>query len=178
MSKVIGFFATRNDLLDLLGEVESRRMVHYIEAGMFDSPEIATYRLASQIPDLGVIHVDASHKGLSLLIADDATSFAYEIVPQRRGGVRYAVDQKENPDTIDLIPGGQFDDRTILAGRFGTCTDSPMSASLFNVVGRVARKKWPRIKGNFVSSEALAILDGGGRLTDDLRSPREYDLQR
>lgn len=178
MSKVINFFAARGDLLNLLVEVESMRMIHYVEAGMVEIPELTTYQSASQISNLGVIHVDAPHKGLNLLIADDMTSFTCEEIPQRRGGMRYAVDQKENPDTIDLIPGGQFDDRTILAGRFGTCTDSSVSAALLKTVALGVRKRWKKVKSYWIGSEAMRLLDTGGRLTFNLRSPQEYDLRR
>lgn len=178
MSKIIGFFATRKDLLDLLGEVESRRSIHYAESGMFDSPELVIYASGSEIPSLGLTNVHSTVLGRKLLISDVGTSFVCESVPQRRGGTRYAVDQKENPDTVRLFPGGQFDKETILAGDFGTCTDSAVSASLLRVVTRSVRKRWANIRANFVGPEALAVLDAGGRLTDNLCSPPEYDLRR
>jgi hypothetical protein len=178
MSKMIHFFATHTDLLDLLGEIESARLIHYVKAGMFETAELVPYDAASRVPDLGIIHVDAAHKGLILLIADVATPLVLRPVPQRRGGTRYAMDQKENPDTISLFPGGRFDDRTILAGDFGTCTDSPVSAALLKVVARSVRKQWVRVREYWVGPEAMKVLDMGGRLTFNLRAPREYDLRR
>lgn len=178
MSNMIHFFATRDDLLELLAEIESARRIHYVEAGMFETAELTVYPSAFHIPDLGLINVHSTVLGLTLLIADVTTCFTCERVPQRRGGVRYTVYQDRNPDTISLRPGGQFDEQTILAGDFGTCTDSPVSAALLRAVARAVRKKWGKAREYWVSQGASAILDDGGRLTADLHSPAEYDLRR
>jgi len=178
MSTVIGLFATRNDLLDLLNEVEATRPIHYAEAGMFDSPELMVYPSALNIPSLGEIHVQESVQGRILLIADAAVQFVVRPVPQRRGGTRFAIDQKLNPDSVALFPGGQFDSHTLLAGNFGTCTDSEASSSLLGTVEASIRKRWVEIKSYAIGPEAASVLDAGGRLTANLRSPSEYDLQR
>lgn len=178
MSRVIGFFATYNDLLGVLVEIEEKRTIHFAEAGMSDHPDLVVYPSASQVPDLGETRARESVLGRILLITDVAIPFVMEPVQQRRGGVRYAVYQDKNPDTISLVPGGRFDDHTILAGNFGTCTDSPISAAILKLVAGAIRKNWTVIKSYAVGPEAEKILDAGGRLTANLRSPREYDLRR
>ena len=178
MSKVVNFFATRKDSLDVFIEVESARSIHYASAGMFETPETVVYPSALQIPDLGVIRVPDAALGRGLLLADSTTSFTSEPIPQRRGGVRYAVDQATNPDTVDLSPGGQFDPKTIIAGRLGTSTDSLLSADLLRMIANVVRRRWVKVKSYFVGPESLTVLDAGGRLTTGLRSPGEYDLRR
>lgn len=178
MSRVVHFFAAQKDMLDLLAEIESTRMIHYVEAGMFERAELIVYASASQIPDLGFIDVQSTVLGRKLLIADATTSFTLRSVPQRDGGVRYAMDQQENPDTLSFFPGGQFDEQTILAGDSGTCTDSPVSVALFKIMSGVVRRRWVKIRGNFVGPEALGVLNAGGRLTDNLRSSQEYDLRQ
>ena len=178
MSKIINFFATRKDLLDLLANVESVRAIHYAEAGMSDEPKLVVYGSASTIPGLGELRVTEANLGPGFLLADMEVPFAVRHVPQRRGGNRFAMDQRMNPDSVDLVPGGQFDAQTILAGRIGTCTDSPVSAALLAAIAASIRKKWTQVKSYAVGPEALGILDAGGRLTANLRSPREYDLQR
>ena len=178
MSRVIGFFATRNDLLDLLLQIEQKRPIHFAESGMTDNQKIAVYSSAADIPGLSSINVHESVQGRILLITDVAIPFANEAVQQRRGGVRYYVSQKANPDTISLAPGGQFDVQTILAGNFGTCTDSTISEDLINMVAGKISSNWSRVQSYFVGQEAATVLDSGGRLTAILKSPREYDLKR
>lgn len=178
MSKLINLFATRKDLLDLLADVESARAIHYAEAGLLYGPEPAVYRSASEIPDLGMTRVPDTNLGPRFLLADAAVPFAARPVPQRRGGMRYAMDQQKNPDSVALVPGGQFDDHTILAGSIGTCTESSASAALLEVIAGAIRRKWAGLRSNAVGPEATRLLDAGGRLTANLRSPREYDLRR
>jgi hypothetical protein len=178
MSKVIGIFATRNDLLDLLADVESARSVQYAEAGMFDKPAPATFGSSSEIPGLGTTHATSTNLAPRFLLADAGVPFSVRPVLQRKGGTRYAVDQQKNPDSVALIPGGQFDGQTLLAGSIGTCTNSAVSAALLGAIASVIRRKWVKIQSYAVGPEAARVLDAGGRLTADIWSPREYDLQR
>jgi len=172
----IGFFATRNDLLQLLKELEAKRNIHYAEAGVFDSAKVQAYPASYCIPHLGITDVPNPHGGRIILLADSGTEFLMRAVPQRRGGVRYAVDQRENPDTLSLLPGGQLDDRTVVAGNFGTCTQSHASFRLFHILRQRTQKQWSSIKSYAVGPEAEEVLDAGGRLTAGLRP--EYDLRR
>ena len=179
MSKGIEMFATRTDLLALLGDVEAAQPVHYIEAGLLDTPTPAEYGSAREIPGLGTIQVPETNLGKFYLLAYTSIPFTVEPVPQRRGGTLYAVDQLKNPDSVSLHPGGQFDGRTVLAGTIGTCTGSEASAALLrSIASSIRRRRWSKIKSDAVSPEAEIILDAGGRLTASLRFPREYDLQR
>ena len=178
MSRVIDVFATRADLLDVLTDVESARPIHYTEAGVFDTPEPAQYGSCLEIPGLGAIRAAEANLAPIFLVTDATISFTIRPVPQKRGGIRYAMDQRVNPDSVALYPGGQFDDRTIVAGSIGTCTDSAASAALLVMIATAIRTKWSEIKSYAVGPEAARILDAGGRLTANLRSPREYDLQR
>lgn len=172
----INFYATRTDLLDLLDEFESRREVCYAEAGMFDSDNVCVYRAATEIPKLGIMDAPNPSHGCILLVGEADAHFAMEVVPQRRGGEKYALDQSLNPDTVSLHPGGQFDDRTVVAGSFATCTDSPASLALLGLLNQIATEKWSKIKSYVVGPQAEVVLDTGGRLTAGLRP--EYDLHR
>lgn len=172
----IGFFATRSDLVSLLTGAESNRRVHYAEAGLFDDDTIIVYRSSEEIPKLGEIDTLDPNQGRVLLIADLDVQFSMRAVPQRRGGMKFALDQKENPDTVSLLPGGQFDDQTVVAGNFATCTDSPASLALLGLLNQIAKEKWRKIKSDRVGPQAEAVLDAGGRLTAGLRP--EYDLHR
>ena len=178
MSKMIHFFATREELLSVLTEIESEVDIHYAEAGMFEIPEVVKYSNSKEIPDLGVSKIGYARGETMMLIGELAREFSLRESPQRRGGVRYAVDQLYNPHTVSLAPGGLFDARTVIAGDIGTCTTSPISVNLFKVCKKIVRRRWNRIHSYYVSNEAEKILDAGGRLTADVKSPAEYDVQR
>ena len=178
MSEIIHIFATPSDLLDLLVDVESIRPVHYVEAGLLDTHTPDERLSASEIQGLGRTRTPDTNLGHSYLMADIVVPFTVRPIPQRREGTRFAVDQQSNPDSVAVVPGGLFDEQTILAGRIGTCTDSAVSAALMRAIAAVIRNKWAEIKSYAVGPEAERILDAGGRLTANLRSPQEYDLQR
>jgi hypothetical protein len=178
MSKVVDFFATRTDLLDLLGHVDVSLPIHYVEAGMFDKPTLTEYVSASQIPNLGTTKASDSNTGERFLLAYRSTPFLVRPVPQKRGGVRFAIDQQANPDTVAFASGGQFDGRTIVSGYIGSCSNSDVSAELFRTLASLIRQRWSKIRSYSVGPEAVILLDSGGRLTANQRSSREYDLQR
>jgi len=178
MSKVINFFATRPDLLDLLNDVESKQSIQYVEAGLLDSPTPRVYGSCMECPGIGRIRIDNTNLGAGYLIIPKGTPVAIEAVPQRRGGIKYAVDQGMNPNSVDMLSGGQYDKMTVVAGRIGTCTDSTESAALLKTIRGLIHKRWERIRSYWVGPEAAKILDRGGRLTANLGSPSEYDLQR
>lgn len=172
----ISYFATQQDLRELLQELEAVRDVHYAKAGVLDRKQLDYYTSAAEIPDLGCASTQDPNLDDVLLVADRATPFVIREIKQRRGGVRYAVDQKLNPETISLTPGGSLDPQTVVAGSFATCSKSAASGALMTLVRRLVVKRWVKIKGTFVSPEAENILDTGGRLTFGLS--REFDLHR
>jgi hypothetical protein len=179
MSQYIHFFALRHDLLDMLAVAEVLKPIHYVRGGVFESSEPIIYNSATEIPDLGIIGVDSSVQGSFFLIADATTAFSVASVPQRRGGIRYAIDQRQNPDTVSFSPAGWYDAQIVLAGEIATCTKTPLSIALLKIMGKAIRKKkWEKIYEYHVSPQAVQILDAGGRLTTGVRVPQEYDLRR
>ncbi|HOA73342.1 MAG TPA: hypothetical protein PLS23_17500 [Phycisphaerae bacterium] len=145
--------------------------VHYAKAGMFDHSDVRIYTKARDIPNLGNIEAPNRLQGRILLVAGVDVQFAMRAVPQRRGGVKFALDQKLNPDTVSLLPSGQFDEHTVVAGNFGTCTDPPAPLALLGRLNRIAKKKWKRTKSYLVSLQKPFWMPEAG-----LRP--EYDLHR
>lgn len=178
MPNVINYYATRTDIVAILEDFERKFNVHYAAAGSYDTPHIAQYATIGAIPEAGRMSADAAHKGKKYLIALEATTFSSVEIQQRDGGLRYAVDQRANPNTVVLAPGGAFDDKTILAGSLGTTNSSPVSMQLMRTLGRLLRSQWSAIQSYYVGPEAEAILDMGGRLTAIVGMPGEYDLVR
>ena len=110
-------------------------------------------------------------------------------VSQRRGGIRYAIDNELNPESVFIWPGGGFDGRAkwpgggfegraVIAGQIGTGMINPISMELMNLFTREIRKQFKRIKSFFVGPEAEQLLDAGYRLTHGVGTARECDLSR
>ena len=176
MSRICPIYATREDILGLMRDVEERIALNYVIAGMFDKAEHTTYCKATEIPDLGISRGGDTNLDLQVILAKDPAEFVMERVPQRKGGVRYSFDQVENPNTVVISAGGQFDETTVIAGSIGTCKNTPESVELFKLLKKMVRKRFVRIRSYYVGPDAKEILDAGGRLTTGISSPSEYDL--
>jgi hypothetical protein len=172
----ISFFATKDDLLSLLRAVESERRLQVVVGGMFDEmPDVK-----AQDSLLGSLDLESTTSTISsanYLLFAPGTSVEIRRVEQRRGGVRYAVDQLANPKTVGLRPGGQFEG-CIIAGQLGTASDDPSSLELFRFISKQARRLFTKVKAFYVGKEASELLDKGWRLTTDVKSPPLYDLKR
>jgi hypothetical protein len=178
MSKSFHFFATKRDLESIIMEVESKRMLQYIRAGLFDSPEIFVVVSGLNIPNLGIAsHGDQVHEEKYLVDNLDSHITIRE-VPQFKGGMLYAIDQKINKQTIALRPGGLYQNIAIIAGEVSTCTENPASKELMNLFAQIIRRQFIKIKSFFVGPQAEQFLDVGYRLTTSVKSPKEIDLSR
>jgi hypothetical protein len=174
----IHFFATRSDLEGVLAAVESQGPLIYVMAGIFDAPNKKVLRSGLEIPNLGMTTSGNQNQQQWYLVAEGHRDVHAEEIPQRHGGVHYAVDQRSNPQSVAFRPGGVFENRSVIAGQMGTSSCDPVSAALLNLFVREFRKQFKRIKSYYVGAEASELLDKGFRLTADTRSPLEYDLAR
>ena len=172
----ISFFATKDDLSSLLRAVESDRRLQFVVGGTFDEmPDVK-----AQDSLLGSLDLEGATSTINsaiYLLSAPGTSVEIERIEQRRGGVRYAVDQFANPKTVVLRPGGQLEG-CIVAGQLGTASDDPSSLELFQFIRKRVRRLFTKVKAFYVGNEASELLDKGWRLTANVKSPPLYDLKR
>lgn len=166
------FFATEDDLLSLLQTVESIRQLRLVAGGLFDDvPDVEPRELA-------VVTSCCAKRETTYLVFAPGIHIAVRPVPQRRGGVKYAVDQLANPKTIAFRPGGSLARGCLVAGQLGTISEDPDSLELFQICSKQMRRVFTRIKAYYVGIEASKLLDQGWRLTANPKSPTLYDLTR
>lgn len=177
MSKGISFFATPDDQRRLLHVIENTAPVKYIRAGLFDNsePEII-YSLAQQegfgISETGRHPVDM------YLVCEHDNSIAVRPVPQRRGGVKFAINQLENPDTISFFPSGIYLDSVIIDGTVGTVSDSAISLRLYQLFQKTMRTQFIRVGAYRIGEQALQLLDSGWRLAHSAHANPKFDLKQ
>lgn len=174
----LNFFATKADLESLLRAVESQRQLQYVVAGMFDSPDIVAVSSLLDNPNLGQTTVGDAMQTVCYVVTSREAAIEVRPVPQRRGGIRYAIDQAVNPATITLRPGGAYGNICLLAGQMGTISEDPSSLNLYRAFSKEARKQFEKIGPYYVGKEAAELLDKGWRLTTGVKSPTLYDLRR
>jgi len=157
-------FATRGDLEPGLADAErSRELRHVSLAGM---------------EGLGISRT-GNHLEPSYLVAPRNVAVAARAVPQRKGGVLFALDQMENPSTFVFQPGGIFEQQCLVAGHIGTIHEDPIGKELLQDFSRAVTRGFKKVRSYWVGPEALTLLDSGVRLvTISAKEPSEYDLSR
>ena len=172
------FYATSQDLVPVLALMESKNNIKYTKCGMFHDDRPESYGSYADICDLGkAVHPNALGNPCYLLSAQKE-AIQVQRIPQRSGGVLFAVDQRQNPDTITFRPSGRFGSDFILYGTVGTVSQSAASKALYVFAAKALRKSFTRQEEFLVGPEARELWNSGVRLTIGASSPPEFDLRR
>lgn len=173
------FYATAQDLGEVLSSLEAQKDLQYTLAGLFDSKELQAFSSYRDIPDLGRAFHRSAVANRQYLVSLRGTVLRIRDVPQYSGGVLFAVDLKLNEDSIVFSPGGRYGNDVMLYGMVGTLSPPPSAASksLYSFIAKGFRKDFKRVREYFVGPEALDLMTGGVRLAMDATSPPEFDLK-
>jgi hypothetical protein len=172
------FYATALDLSSVLSVLEAAKPIQYTTTGLFETKVPQTYSSFTGIPDFGrAIHPTAVANP-SYLLSMQGTQIRTREIPQKAGGVLFAVDQAENPDSVVFRPGGRYGNAVILYGTIGTVSQSSESKDLYNFCMKAFRKGFLRQQEFLVGPEAREVWNAGVRLTIGASSPVEFDLKR
>lgn len=177
--KHILFFATRDDLLALLEQVDSKGSLNYVRMGNFLRNEIEggvnILGAGAEIPNLGKANADSSTACEAFLVCDQETPINLRTV-QGDSVERVCVDQLINPDSVEFRPAGVRSEDVVLHGRVATASESQLSQVLMKRFQASIRKMFSKVKAYYVGPQALKLLESGKRLTISAQSPREFDL--
>jgi hypothetical protein len=146
----------------------------YAECGLFDAPDTQTFSNFQSLPDF--YSAQASER--RFLVVPQNRHFSVRRVPQRRGGVKYALDQFANPGTAVLKPGVESCESLLIAGNVGTIHNDEDASLLMQVFAYEVERRFERIKAYWVGPEAKTWLECGARLTSNVAAPKDYDLTR
>jgi hypothetical protein len=163
----IPFFATQGDLAPIAQEIGSKRPIDFVLAGLFTEPSLTVFQ------DFGSLRPLENY-----VIIDRGARVEIRAVPQRAGGVRYAVDQLANSTTLGLQLGGLINEQHLLASQIGTVSEHQVSIELFMLFAKAIRKNFEKIQSYYVGPQAVLMLDRGARLSSTTKSPPPYDLAR
>ncbi len=171
------FFATADDLIPVFERVEAKHRLVYTLCGLFPSEERSSVSSGAAIPTL---RSPAPHPSAIACPQYLVTAVGQRIIfrdsPQKSGGVRYAVDQLANPDSIIVQPGGLYPPEVLLNGRVGSASSTPFAAQLHRAFTSAIGKLFKHVRAFYVGTQAYELWQRGYRLTAAVQSPREYDL--
>lgn len=171
------FFATKDDLLLVLGWLEAKMSVKYTRRGMLPGPEPEVWKSGADIPGLGRAAGDQAVSCDFFLIVDAPSAVNVVSRPMLNGERRYDVEQPGNPDSVLLNVGGEWDDGSLISGSVMTISQSNISQGLMRAIHNGVKKHFTRVRAYWVGPEALVWLRSGKRLTYAVQSPPEYDLK-
>ena len=172
------FFALISDMEHILKKAESSLDIHYFKMGMFDSRDVPHYQSIFDAPNLGFTLSGDWNRIDSYLVIPESAWLDIRDIPQRAGGIKYAVDQSANAKSVELKLGGIYKEREniLVAGRIGTISESEFSLAAFKLFSSLIRAEFKKIGSFYVGKSAGEKLREGWRLVTNDKSPKEYDL--
>lgn len=177
-TKRILFYATKDDLIELIKKIEAEKEIKYFRAGLLSIEELKEY--ASLIGNVDIEGAKFGDCNLCsrYLIVNKETNIKMREVPQLKGNIKYAIDQKINGTSVIFRPCGIFKaEKAIIEGEFSTIHSNKDSVDIFNGIAKKFKSGFAKIKGCFVGNEALKYYNEGWRLTQNVKSHIEYDFQ-
>ena len=177
-SKQMMFFATIEDIENSILDIELMIDIQYYKTGLLDSKNIPTYKSVFDAPDIGVTFWGDWNRIDNYLITKKETSLNVREVPQRTGETKFAVDQMNNPKSIELKLGGIYIEKenVLVAGRISTISEDSDSNELYKLFTNKFKKEFKKIGTFYVGEKAEEKLKMGWRLVTNEKSPKEYDL--
>ena len=175
--KRINIFALTDDLLHILRGIETSIPVKYTRAGRISGPSPEVWKSGDELPGLGKASGDQAAACDGFLIVDKNSPVRVESKRMLNGAARFDVYQSGNPDSVELRPGGQWTDGTIISGSIATISESQVSQALMKSAHSAVRRHFTRVRAFWVGPEALVALRSGKRLTIAAQSPPEFDLR-
>jgi len=170
------FFALSNDLLPVFDRVEKKHSLAYTLCGMFESAAFRSFENGASLPALGEEAGSSSINCETYLVCPTLVPVQARALPQLIGGTKYAIDQLANPDTVTLSLGGLHPSGTLISGRVATTSQSVAAKTLQSAFARAIGAQFTRVRAFYVGPSALMLLQRGGRLTQNISSPPEYNL--
>ena len=167
MVKRINFFATKNDMVSVLSEMEEQLPfgIKYIQCGKTDS---ILYSTVKDIPGLGTLK--EKHSEISFLIMPND-----EDVTSTQSGQVY---QGDNPRSLEFDPSGVSEDGTgLIHGLFATMEDNEISDGLLKAVKKIMNSECIKVRGWYIGKEAESLYGKLRFICIGLSEPEEYDFK-
>lgn len=176
MSRQMRFFMTKEDLLILSDELESKIDIAFYHRMNIKTVEGRRFNSIRELPDLG-INKCGSHHVESFLVLPEQKDVVIEEFPQKDGNIHYAIDQKMNEDSIIFWPGGFYGDSYLIHGNIGTISNTEVSEKIYNYFYRAIRKICKKQIDSFWYSENVRKLEKVRLITISIRENPAYDIK-
>lgn len=171
------FFADLTDMQPVFKDIEAHHEVLYYQAGLHDSPKILKYTSMLNNEGLGKASNGDWNHLISFLVIPRNTELIIEKVPQRKGGLKFAVDQMLNKKSVYVRTGGVYTNGILVGSQISTISEEAFSLEFYKDFISLIKKNFKKIGTSYVGKSALEKLNTGWRLVTNDKSPQEYDLK-
>ncbi len=177
-AKRIFIYATFNDLVEVLTCIDKDLNVKYYKSGLLNFEEIKEYNSLISCNEIFKAKFGESIMCDSFIIVDKNSEVGIREVAQYKNGIKYAIDQKINPFSVVLRPGGIFDEaRGVIEGEISTMHLNDISIDLFGRVASCFKKKLKKKGRYYIGEEAFKLYQDGWRLTQSIKLAADYDFK-
>lgn len=179
--KQLMFYATKEDLVPILSHIESIFDIKYVLTGLFECNTPIIYESYEEILDFG--YIDNPYYGSSqnsLMIMEKSNEIFVRDIPQRKGGILYAVDPMKNLQSIELRLGGIYTkkENILVVSRTAYVNENSFSESIYKELIKKIKKSFKKYDFmEWVGPNAEKKLKEGWRLVEDARRSTNYDLK-
>lgn len=176
--KQLIFYTVKEDIEEILEEIEKSIDIKYCKSGMFNNINTPYYHSIIDSPNFGHATSKDWNRIDNYLVMKKDELLKVESIPQRKGGILYAVDPLLNTRCISIKIGGTLieDDNIIIAGSIGTSSVDDFSISIYKLFTSKIKKKFKKIGAFYVSKIAEKKIKEGCRLVTNADFSKEYDL--
>lgn len=179
-------YATRADYEPVFDDVATQFPVKYAIDEWRLEPDHRVYTSPLDAPDFECFKWGRSPGTMFIVLPEDAalpfSHMPHRQVPEKYGIIPSSVD--ENYRWIGFHPSGFHESEQwgegLLQGWLATNSGHPDSLAVFNAFKKSIKKRFEYFQhsGVYAGPEAVKYFEAGGRLTEDLRHPREWDAKR
>lgn len=178
MPGAIYIYGTQNDMRSYVLLLEKETKFKYSLAGLLDSDETREYNSLIDFSDLGIASADSGTFCKRFLVCYAYKEIEIRQVPQHKGGIKIAIDQLKNPETIIFQPCGELKDKNaIIEGTISTTANSGIGVEIFNIFKKTLRKIFIKYQSVYIGHEAMQLKESGWRLTSGIGSSPELDIK-
>lgn len=168
----IYFYASPEDLLDVMHRLERQRLIKYVRCGYCDSPDADVFTRAMDLPPLGPETMAFN----GFLVSDFHLPIEFRKVVKDSGDVEYSVFSQQNPKSVTLSTGGVWRQRVLVSGSWHTWSEDRDARAIFEMLAAIIRAEFVRCGGFHVGPNALRLAKQGWRLTMNAELSGRHDF--
>ena len=182
-------YATPADYAPVVADVAAQLLVKYAADEWRLEPDFRVFSSPLEAPDFGLGAAPQYAGTMAFFVLPDDCELPFKHMPHRQVPEKYGFFFRDANESlayrwINLHPSGYHQSEQwgegLLQGWLATNSENPDSLAIFNAFKKSIKKRFEyfRFSGVYVGPEAVRYFEAGGRLTEDLRRPREGDVKR